>query len=125
MGFDFLQERKKLPVAVQELITRFPEIPQDLHGEPIVAKVAKSLQDLLRIARKPSPCATEHDATNYFYLKIVGPMAIYGYGLIKRDKVLGQLKELLDRYHADPDSFAESLLPSQEGFPITGRPLDS
>ncbi len=125
MVFDFLNERKKLPVAVQELITRFPEIPQDLHGEPLVAKVAKSFQDLLRVARKPSPCATEHDATNYFYLKIVGPMAIYGYGLVKREKVLSQLKELLDRFHADPENFAESLLPPDESLPGLGRSLNS
>jgi hypothetical protein len=102
---------KKLPISVQELITRFPEIPHDLYHEPILAKIARNLQDLLRVARKPSACTTEHDASHHFYLKIIGPMAIYGYGLAKREKVLNQLQELLERYHADPDRFAASLLP--------------
>ena len=99
-------------MTVQELIARFPEIPKDLHEEPLLAEFAKAFGEQLRIARNPSACAREYDAGNHYYLKLVGPMRIFMYGLSTKPKVLKQLQELLDQYHADPTGFIASLVPA-------------
>ena len=98
-------------MTVPELIARFPEIPEDLHGEPVLSRFAEVFSDLLRLARNPSACATQRDAANHYYLKLIGPMSIYGYGLSTRERVLAQIQELLARRDADPHGFAASLLP--------------
>jgi hypothetical protein len=97
---------------VQELIHKFPEIPRDLHTEPLLAQFAETLGDLLKVAQNPSNCAAQYEASHHYYLKLIGPLKIYMYGLSSRDKVLQQLQELLARYHADPAGFAASLLSS-------------
>ena len=99
-------------MTIQELVARFPEIPADLHGEAVLERFASTFKALLQVAHKPSACSTQHDAPNHFYLKLIGPLAIYGYGLSPREKVLGDLQSLLDRFAADPDGFADSLLPA-------------
>ena len=98
-------------MTVQELGARFPEIPADLHGEPVLERFASTLGGFLSLSNKPSPCSSQHDAGNHYYLKLVGPLAIYGYGLTTREKLLVQLEELIERHDADPDGFAASLLP--------------
>jgi len=98
-------------MTVQELVTRFPEIPADLHGDPVLERFASTLGSWLSLSIKPSPCSTQHDASNHYYLKLVGPLSIYGYGLTSREKLLAQLEELIQRHDADPDGFAASLLP--------------
>ena len=98
-------------MTVQELVARFPEIPADLHGEPVLKRFASTLENLLSLSSRPSPCSSQHDAGNHYYLKLIGPLSIYGYGLTTREKVLAQLDEILDRHDADPDGFAASLLP--------------
>jgi hypothetical protein len=98
-------------MSVEELIGRFPEIPRSLHGEPLLARLANAADEPLRQARKPSACATAHDAPNHFYLKLIGPLAIHGYGLTSRDKVLGQIQDLVERSERDPTAFVRSLLP--------------
>lgn len=100
-------------MTVDELIARFPEIPSDLHRESLLARFAETFSSLLRVAAKPSPCSTHHDAANHYYLKLIGPLSIYGYGLSSREKVEAQIGELLDRHAADPDGFAASLLPEE------------
>ena len=98
-------------MTVQELVNRFPEIPKDLHEETLLSRFAEVFDDLLRAARNPSACSTQQDTANHYYLKLIGPMSIHGYGLSTREKVLAELKDLLDRHEADPDGFATSLLP--------------
>ena len=98
-------------MAVQQLVARVREIPRDFHDEPILSKFGEVFGDLLQIARNPSNCSTHHDAANHYYLKLIGPLAIYGYGLATREGVLGEIEELLDRHQAAPDEFAKSLLP--------------
>jgi hypothetical protein len=98
-------------MTVQDLVARFPEIPNDLRDEPILATFAETFTTLLGAARNPSNCAAQHDAGNHYYLKLIGPMAIYGYGLATRESVLSEIQELLDRHRANPDQFARSLLP--------------
>jgi hypothetical protein len=97
-------------MQVQELVARFPEIPRDLHHEPVLAELADACGPLLAVARKPSACAVQHDATNQYYLALITPLGIYGYGLARREDVLQQLQALVDRQRADPASFAASLL---------------
>ena len=99
-------------MTVQELVARFPQVPQGLHDEPLLARFGEAFSDLLLAAKQPSPCSTEHDAGNHFYLKLIGPLAIHGYGLSTRMKVLGQIHELLDRQAANPQEFASTLLPA-------------
>ena len=98
-------------MEVQELIARFPEIPATLHGEPLLARLAEVCGELLRSARKPSPCSQQHEAANHYYLELIGPLALVSYGLSSPEKVRGQLQNLLDRQQADPQGFAASLLP--------------
>ena len=97
-------------MTVHELTARFPEIPADLHQEPLLAQLAEAWGDLLRVAQKPSACSTQHDPRNQYYLKLIGPMSIYQYGLTTKEEVLAELHDLLARYHADPSGFATSLL---------------
>ena len=97
-------------MTVQELITRFPEIPRDLHEEPLLAQFAESFDELLRVARDPSACSNQYDAGNHYYLKLIGPLKIYMYGLSSKEKVLGQIKERVERRRADPEGFAAGLL---------------
>jgi hypothetical protein len=99
-------------MTVQELVRRFPEIPRDLHEEPVLAQFAETLGALLQTAQNPSNCAAQYEAGHHYYLKLIGPLKIYMYGLSSREKTLKQLQELLDRYHADPTGFAASLLPA-------------
>lgn len=97
----------------EELYERFPEIPADLRDEPVLSRFAEVFDTLLRAARMPGACATSHDAPNHYYLKLVGPLSIYGYGLSTREKVLAELQELLDRNTSDPAGFAAGLLPEE------------
>jgi hypothetical protein len=99
-------------MTLPELVSRFPEIPADLRQEPVLAELARDCADLLAVARQPSACATQHDAANHYYLKLIGPLAIYGYGLFSREKALGQISDLLARRRSDPAGFAASLLPA-------------
>jgi len=98
-------------MTVHELVARFPEIPPDLRDEPLLAQFAETFDDLLRQAQDPSACSQQYSAANHYYLKLIGPLKIYMYGLSTREKVRQQLQELLERHAADPDGFAASLLP--------------
>ena len=98
-------------MTVQELVARFPEIPQDLHGEPLLGQYAEAFGEQLRIARNPGACSAQYEAANHYYLKLVGPIRLYMYRLSTREKVLKQLQELLDQYGADPAKFVASLVP--------------
>jgi hypothetical protein len=100
-------------MTVRDLVARFPEIPADLHAEPVLGRFAETFDDLLRRARMPSACATAHDAANHYYLKLIGPLAIYGYGLSKKDKVLAEIEGMLERHERDPRAFAASLVPER------------
>ena len=73
-------------MTVDELFARFPEIPADLHDEPLLVQFAETFDRLLQLAQKPSACAEQHDRGNQYYLKLVGPMDIYRYGLFTRER---------------------------------------
>ena len=96
-------------MTVQELILSFPEIPADLHDEPLLAQYAETFGYLLHQAQNPGACSAEYTPNNHYYLKLIGPIRLYMYGLSTKEKVLAKLQAHLDHYHADPDKFAESL----------------
>ncbi|MGD8375581.1 MAG: hypothetical protein PVF68_05520 [Acidobacteriota bacterium] len=98
-------------MTLADLYRRFPELPADLREEPVLEELAERCGDLLAVARKPSNCSVQHDAANHYYLKLIGPISIYGYGLTSRDRLREQLRLLLERHAEDPDGFATSLLP--------------
>ena len=99
-------------MTVQELVARFPEIPEDLHQKFLLVEFAEAFDEQLLVARNPGACSDQFDASNHYYLKLIGPMRVYMYGLSTQEKVLGEIKDLLDCYKADPDGFAERLLPA-------------
>ena len=99
-------------MTVVEMMARFPEIPSDLADEPVVAELGEVCDDLLCLARQPSNCSQEYEASNHYYTKLVGPMGIYGLGLDTKEKLLARLRDLIDRRNADPEGFAASLLPA-------------
>lgn len=96
---------------VQELVARFPEIPADLHHEEVLSRFVEVFEGPLSIAQKPSACSTEHDAGNHYYMKLVNPMGIYRLGLMKREMLLSQIAELIEKQLANPN-FVETLVPS-------------
>ena len=98
-------------MTIDELTSRFPEIPADLHDEPALAEFAEAFGAQLAIAEKPSACAVEQSAGNHYYMKLVNPIAIYAIGLAKREILLKQLEDLVAGHKADPEGFAASLLP--------------
>lgn len=98
-------------MTIQELVARFPEIPQDLRGEPLLAQYAEAFKDQLQVARNPGACSAQHDPANQYYLKLIGPIRLYWYGLSTRERVLKQLQEILDQHRADPAGFVASLVP--------------
>jgi hypothetical protein len=105
-----LREERKI-MTVQELVALFPEIPQDLRGEPLLAQYAEAFKDQLQVARNPGACSAQHDPANQYYLKLIGPIRLYWYGLSTRERVLKQLQEMLDQHRADPAGFVASLVP--------------
>jgi hypothetical protein len=98
-------------MTVNELCARFSEIPSELRDEPTLSEFAATFGDLLAVAHKPSSCSTGHDPGNHFYLKLIGPISYFGYGLATRERVVQDMRKLLDEYAADPEGFAVSLLP--------------
>ena len=100
-------------MKVAKLFDRFPEIPHELREEPVLAAFAAECGPVLERAQKPNPCSTGHEAANHFYLRLIGPLSIYGYGLSTKEKVLSQLQDLIDQHQADPVGFAASLLPEE------------
>lgn len=96
-------------MTVDELVKRFPEIPDDLRGEPVLERLCERFHAWLEIASKPSACSTEHTPANRAYLKLIGPIDIYRYGLSTQEKVVDQLEEHLASESADPAGFAASI----------------
>ncbi len=97
---------------VQELIARFPEIPEVLHEKPVLKRYAQVFGDLLRTAWKPSACsADQQTAENLVYMKLIAPMEILAYGLSTPEKTVAQLEALLEAYRPDPEKFLAKLIP--------------
>lgn len=110
-------------MTVEELLSRFPEVPRDLRDELVLAEYVKAFGHLLRLAQKPSPCTMRAggDAPHALYLRLLNDLAIYGLGLAKRDRTLARLQATLDEYRKQPATFACSLVPRRaSGTPRSG-----
>ena len=94
----------------EELVGRFPEIPQDLHTETSLETFAQVFDRYLVSAAKPSACSDDWNPENRAYMKLVGPMDIYRYGLSTRERVLQQIDELIGAYKASPDEFEREMM---------------
>jgi hypothetical protein len=100
------------PMTVPELLARFPEIPPDLGGEPVLVEYVAVFGPLLRVAQKPTPCMRDGgDAPHVFYTRLVNDLAIYGVGLARRDRTLGRLQATLEAHRKQPATFACTLVP--------------
>jgi hypothetical protein len=100
------------PMTVDEILARFPEIPPDLRAEPVLAEYVDAFGPLLRMAQKPTPCMRDGgDAPHVFYTRLINDLAIYGVGLARRDRTLARLRATLDQFHAQPATFACTLIP--------------
>ncbi|MEE2754184.1 MAG: hypothetical protein VX910_09390 [Candidatus Latescibacterota bacterium] len=99
-------------MTLPELTTRFPEIPADLHAEPVLQAFADTFGPYLLTATKPSACLTDRTSENNAYMTLIAPLDIYRYGLSSRERVLEQLAELISRYEGSVDDFEADLLGS-------------
>ena len=109
-------------MTVDEFLARFPEVPSDLRGEPVLREYVGAFGAQLRVAEKPTPCIGKGgDAEHVFYTRLVNDLAIYGIGLAKRDRTLARLQNLLDQYQKQPATFACTLVPARpRGTPPAG-----
>ncbi|MED5579489.1 MAG: hypothetical protein VX794_05595 [Nitrospinota bacterium] len=98
-------------MAVQEIVSRFPEIPDDLKEEPVFIAYANAFSDQLLRAQKPSNCSVDYDATNHYFMKLVNPIGIYKIGLMKKELLLAQLQSMTEEFEKDPQTFLASLIP--------------
>ena len=96
-------------MTADELVVRFPEIPSDLHDEPILVDFATVFDTYLQSAAKPSACSTDRSPENQAYMKLIAPMDIYRYGLTSREKVIAQLAELVQAYAVSADQFEDAM----------------
>src|SRR5713101_8812631 len=110
-----LEERARsarAPMAVDEFLARFPEVPRDVRDEPTLQEYTRAFGPLLRMAQKPTPCMRDGgDAPHVFYTRLINDLAIYGVGLARRDRTLARLRATLDQYHAHPATYACTLIP--------------
>ena len=110
------------PMAVDEFLARFPEVPRDLRDEPVLTEYVRAFGPLLRLAQKPTPCMQGGgDHPQIFYVRLVNDLAIYGIGLAKRERTLTRLETALAEYRKQPATFACSLIkPQAPGAPRAG-----
>jgi hypothetical protein len=112
----------RAPMTLDEFLGRFPEVPRDLSGEPVLKEYVEAFGRLLRVAQKPSACMRDGgDAQHVFYTRLVNDLAIYGIGLAKRDRTLARLRATLEQYRKEPATFACTLVPRRApGTPRSG-----
>jgi hypothetical protein len=108
------KRRPTSPLSIGQFLARFPEVPDDLHDEPVLAEFVRAFGPQLAVATKPSPCVARDgggDAEHHFYTRLVNDLAIYGIGLARRERTLERLERLLADYRRQPATFACSLVP--------------
>ena len=111
---DLADRTAQAAMTVEAFLARFPEVPRDLHAEPVLAEFVRAFGRQLAVAEKPSPCVARDgggDAPHHFYTRLVNDLAIYGIGLARRERTLQRLERLLAEYRAQPAAFACTLVP--------------
>lgn len=112
------------PLTVDGFLARFPEVPRDLRDEPALAEFVRAFGPQLLIAQKPSPCVARADGgdlEHHLYTSLINDLAIYGLGLARRERTLQRLEALVAKHHAQPATFACTLVPRKApGAPRPG-----
>ena len=103
-------------MVVEEIVSRFSEIPNDLKEEPAFVAFANAFSVQLLTAQKPSNCSVEYNVTNHYFMKLVNPIGIYKIGLMKKELLLTQLQSMTEGFEKDPQGFLASLIP--ENTPV-------
>tara|TARA_B100000686_G_C16804370_1_gene988805 strand:- start:3660 stop:3998 length:339 start_codon:yes stop_codon:yes gene_type:complete len=98
-------------MLVQEIVSRFPEIPDDLKEEPVFVAYVNAFSEQLLVAQKPSNCSVEYGAPNHYFMKFINPIGIYKIGLMKKELLLSQLQSMMEEFEKDPQGFLSSLVP--------------
>jgi hypothetical protein len=96
-------------VTTDELFARFPEIPADLRSETAIATFGELFDGYLQTASKPSACSDDWADDNRAYMKLIGPMDIYRYGLSTRERVIEQVDEMITAFGDSPGSFEDEM----------------
>ncbi len=100
-------------MTVEELISRFPEVPPVLRREPFLERFAATFDEPLRRAARPSNCAgSEYAPENLLYVKLIIPMDILNVFPLKPDKVIAELEGHVAAYAADADGWMADVVPS-------------
>ena len=97
-------------MTVAERVTRFPEIPSDLHDAELLKRFAELFAPYLTTALKPGACSQDWTPENKAYMTLVGPMDIYRYGLSTRERVLEQVTELIERFETAKETFESTMM---------------
>jgi hypothetical protein len=99
-------------MRVEELIARFPEIPEVLRNDPVLETYADVFDGLLGKAIPPSACqGSEQTAGNAIYMKLIAPMKILGYGLSTPEKTAAKLEGLMKEHEEDAQKFLNEMIP--------------
>lgn len=100
-------------MKVEELVSRFPEVPAALRGTPFLERFAATFDEPLRRCARPSNCAgTEYAPENLIYLKLIMPMDILNIGLGRPERVMNELQAQVDAYEADADRWMTAVVPT-------------
>ncbi len=99
-------------MRVEELISRFPEIPEVLRKDPVLETYADVFGGLLGKAVSPSACqGNQRTAENAIYMKLIAPMKILGYGLSTPEKTAAELEGLMKEHEEDAQKFLNEVIP--------------
>lgn len=100
-------------MTIDELVSRFPEVPAVLRGTPFLERFAATFDEPLRRASRPSNCAgSTYAPEQLLYLKLIMPMDILNIGLGRPERVIAELEGQLTVYEADASSWMAEAVPT-------------
>ena len=99
-------------MKIDELLSRFPEIPPSLREEPVLERYGEVFDRFLRIASKPSPCSADQKTPgSLVYQALISPMGFINYGLATVEKTVERLEGMIATHEADPEEFERGFHP--------------
>lgn len=94
----------------EQLKARFPQIPPQLFGHPILDEIGATFGELLASASKPSNCSSNQMTRGHLtYMKLIAPMEVLKYGFIKPEQTVAKLQGFIEAYRADPAAFVAEM----------------
>lgn len=104
----------------QQLVARFPQIPQIVYGHPVLEQLASTFGEYLQTAHKPSNCSSNQlTRDHHVYMKLIAPLEVLQYGFIKPETNLAKLEGYIAAYQADRDAFLAEMIPPSAA-PVPG-----